>query len=378
MPLLWEIFFSDISSTDTRKIEMVLTHKPEDFFSLVRNLYVRKPFSTSEDAWNLKFPQLITAIAPQSLAKVIVADAVDSGTLGLLIMRQQNLSELSVPIRKGQPLDRAYVNGNLQSLVKLSMFAYADQVGYEAWLSAMSMLETLTVSSKRPLQVSIFMPWTITPKMQRLKNLDLHNLTLQPSSGRIDKWTDIQRLGKLTIRDCKGIDNFLKAFISAHTDARHRCHLTALAISESADTNWMISSDNLLYITIGLKYLYLSSSCSEMPLLYSLGSHRDHLAILLLDPVNDWSETTYIDAGDAKRKCKDLSKLPDACPLLEELGTSLVLVDLDVDRHWEKMEPWIFGLDVDSTYVEAQIVKQLVSQHIAALNIDSANIPRRN
>jgi len=350
VPILWGTFVSDLLNNYPRNLDMVLTHRPGSVFTLMRNLHIKKSVSIGQDAFNLKFLQLIMTIAPHTLAEVTVTGAIDRETLGLLIMRQRNLLELSVPMIKDQaPPNHDYVNGNLRSLVKLSMFPNADQAGYEAWLPNMPMLHTLIVSSKRPKQVSLFVPWAITPKMQRLKSLHLHNMTLQPRSGRIDAWTDMYGLYELTIKDCKGMVGFLTDLIVPQSNEKHR--LKSIAISETTDTtDWMTNLDNLVHKVEGLQHLYLSSSRQEQTDLAALAIQKHSLTTYLLDPINDWAQFPRADIEE------DFPGTLKSCPLIEQLGTSLTHIDFD---DWGYTEPWLSDYTIKTSATKT-IVQSLV------------------
>ncbi|KAH3943157.1 hypothetical protein HBH53_175920 [Parastagonospora nodorum] len=156
-PVLWGDFDSDLSDTNKQRLDMVLTHKYQSFFKQLRNLYVQKSTRTNQSDWMLRFQQLIDAITPHTLVKVVVANAIDSGTLGMLIMNQKNLVELSVPVLDSQgPPGPDFVDGNLGSVKRLSIFPNADQAGYDGWLENTTALEVLKVWIMRTSLASLF------------------------------------------------------------------------------------------------------------------------------------------------------------------------------------------------------------------------------
>ncbi|KAH3909953.1 hypothetical protein HBH56_154440 [Parastagonospora nodorum] len=157
--------------------------------------------------------------------------------------------------------------------------------------------------------------------MESLRRLSLKNLDLQPQSSRLGAWTSVSLLQHLEIQDSQNIgrslddsvlDSFLKAFE-------------------------------------GLEDIFVSTSSAEFVAVDSLRHHLATLKFVVVNPLNKWDHIGQSDGSvNHMYQSTNLKYMATYCPLIEELGTSLVHVD------FEDMEEAFIILEVPILPVEIQ------------------------
>lgn len=354
--LLWHAFSTDLSNTSTRQFDALLTSQPGGFLDSVRNLHIRtaNPLSSQTEE---RLILLLSLLPRGSLQKFTVDHAIDSCTLGVLIIRQPHLHILSSPIKRDNvPPSGSFVAGNLSRLEVLTVFANENQKGYDAWFPYSPNLQSLTVSGIFAGPTSEFEPWGSESKLKKLSSLYLDNLCFWSSAGALDAWLDLNRLENLTVRNCAGSEVFLNSLAEAYT-AHGLSALRSFKIySDSIDEELMDELETFLAAVRGLQCLYVSVTTDQRLDPLSICNQASSLRYLVVEYMNSWDQEE--EGVDCIYDATELQCLSKTCSQIEELGLSCAQINFS---EWPLFEPFVWSPVAMQSSKEKQIIKFLVS-----------------
>jgi hypothetical protein len=312
---------------------------------------------------NTKLLQLIALLPRGCLSKFTVEEEIERRTLGILIKQQSNLRELSAPVfdslgRIGPP-GPGFVARNLAKMTNLTIFASAEQAGYDSWFPHMPSLETLTVRGELSKQDVRSGHWRSEQKLQ-IRTLNLRNVYFTAYSGAIDAWADLTCLKELEFEDCKDMAMMLGGLADAYLGTEHD-GLKSLDIFEQSDTPWISDLECFLEVISGLGYLSVSASTNEKINPAFICDHGPTLRYLVIEPLNKWNVSVWTGDGivDHIYDDTDLRCLAKECPLVEEFGTSLPQIDFET---WPYTEPFVWHPETARSPRERSLMASLVSR----------------
>jgi len=284
---------------------------------------------------DLNLSLLLGAFPTISLTKFAADDYLDmkSRTLGLLLKRHSHLQELSACIRDGEskamgPVGCRYLVGNFDYVTSLTIVMVDDQKGHESWFPRLASLTTLILRGRSTsssfgsaVTMAKFHPWLSQQRLPKVRSVYLEKLTFEPESGRLDQWLELSCLETLTVRGCKNMATLFRDL--AVSFAQHQSSsLTEVSILVDANEDWVSTLEPVLKLAPGMERLYVSTSSSASLHLASVACQGKSLLSFVMDPQNQSGRNIH-DAEDFY-SVRDIERLIEGCPNLEEVGLSLM------------------------------------------------------
>jgi hypothetical protein len=190
------------------------------------------------------------------------------------------------------------------------MFSIEDHDGYSFWFPHLTSLTTLAVHGYNI--ESGLSSWRTAHPLEKLQNLYLDNMDLEPDSGRLDGWLELAPLEKLTVRGCQNMGSFLKDLAISY--AYHPGQsLKELSVMTDFHEQWVSELDPLLKLVTGIEHLYVSTAGGECIRDHPVSRHGTSLRSLLVDPLNDIRDERHEEDGNHLYSVGDLDSLVIKC-----------------------------------------------------------------
>ncbi|CAO2648641.1 Nn.00g079080.m01.CDS01 [Neocucurbitaria sp. VM-36] len=340
--LLFSVFNTNLVETRQRRLAAMLVSPAGGLLDSVRELNIvhQEDGRVPADKDN-KILQLLCVLPHNCLSGLSSIVPLHVLVVGLLLRTQTKLRRLSVPIEYNKqicpPPGKRYINGNLQFMESLTIFATGhDEDGYAAWLPDLSALRRLRVSgvNNGTQHKPSFNGWkslALSPTL-KLNKLYLRSIRLPETPSDIVKCINLPSLQKLFIMSCLNSGPFLAFVAQQLAGSTDTSALKVLRQGRERIEGPLKHIEDLLKSVSGLESLILDVDGANPLAISSLQSHGTSLKVLLLGFSKDrGSRTANMELTDSLYAVKDLTQLVDTCPHLHVLGISLANIDF---RGW--------------------------------------------